>query len=503
MRAGEKRAGRRWGAVFMRASRPGQLILGLFLTAQAFQVAAQSTQARREAGAEGLAVTARVDTRVELLSIVARLAEYREYVNNHFKLYAEDVDKHFGKHKQHPAVEFARKMRKSNGVGFDAVMSMAVHLEPAPSLGPRVALAERVPDARWGKESAEEFVKLLQRFYKDADCERFFQSHAGLYRTAEQRFQQLLGKIDFAWYGRFYGEVPDGSFNLYIGLLNGGGNFGPKVVHPDGKEDLYAIIGTWKMDGGGLPLYDEDILPTIIHEYNHSFINHLVDAHEEQLRAAGPKVFAPVAERMKALAYGSWQTTIVESLVRAAVIRYQFEHEPRPGGVAQKELLFERNRGFLWIGELFALLGAYENSRAAYPRFRAFFPLVVGYFDDLSKRIEYESTRFDELAARVASMSPFANGAQDVDPALTQLTFTFDKPLDPGAGFYVNRRPADGDRNPVAGVVGFNDAGSTLTLRVKLSPAREYEFVLRGQSLRTREGYPLAPYTVKFKTKSQ
>src|SRR5262245_1232208 len=73
---------------------------------------------------EASAVIAKVDTRVELMSVIARLAGFQEYVRNEFKLYADDVDKHFGKHKQHPAVQFAVKIRQSNGVSFDAVMSM-------------------------------------------------------------------------------------------------------------------------------------------------------------------------------------------------------------------------------------------------------------------------------------------------------------------------------------------------------------------------------------------
>jgi hypothetical protein len=159
--------------------------------------------------------------------------------------------------------------------------------------------------------------------------------------------------VDFDWYRRFYGELPKGSFSLYIGLLNGGGNYGPRVVHPDGTEDLCAVIGTWQVDGTGQPVFGDETLPTIIHEYNHSFINHFVYANEEQLRLAGEKVFMPVAEKMKQLAYASWQVTIIESLVRAAVIRYQFEHETQQR-VVFSAIANERKLGFLWMEELSA-----------------------------------------------------------------------------------------------------------------------------------------------------
>src|ERR1051326_6797911 len=100
---------------------------------------AQSVSPTKKAQPATFTVTAKVDQRVELMSIIARLAGYGEYVNNSFKLYANDVDSYFEKYKQHPAVQFAIKIRESNGIGFDAVMTMAVHLNPPPSLTPRVA----------------------------------------------------------------------------------------------------------------------------------------------------------------------------------------------------------------------------------------------------------------------------------------------------------------------------------------------------------------------------
>jgi len=448
---------------------------------------------------QSFVVTAKVDERIELMSIIARIAGFQEYVKNDFRLYAEDVDKHFGKFKEHPAVKFAASIREANGVSFDAVMFMAVHVNPPPALTPRVPFTDRVPEKRWGKEKAEEFTRLLQQFYKDAECESFFKAHTEIYRTAESRFQQLLNKLDFDWYKRFYGELPAGEFNLCIGLLNGGGNYGPKLVHPDGKEDLYAIIGTWQTDSTGMPVYSESMLPTLVHEYNHSFINHLVYAREKQMSAAGTKVYEPVADRMKSLAYGTWQTMIVESLVRAAVLRYTFEHEAKQE-VTDAALMRERNNGFLWMDELFALLGVYENNRAVFPTFRSFMPMVESYYNDLAKRIDFKATQFESQRPRVVSIEPFSNGAQDVDPALTQVTIAFDKPLHTG-GYSINLGKGGREHFPIEKVIRFNESGSSITLRVKLKPEWEYEFIMTGMTFRSKDGYPLQPYTVKFKTR--
>ena len=57
---------------------------------------------------------------------------------------------------------------------------------------------------------------------------------------------------------------------------------------------------------------------------------------------------------MKNLAYGTPLVTIQESLVRAAALRYTFEHEAQMQ-VTDSALAREINSGFLWMDELFAL----------------------------------------------------------------------------------------------------------------------------------------------------
>lgn len=480
------------------------LLLGTALFLTLARAGAQSIVPAKESTPGAFAVTAKVDERVELMSIVARLAGYEEYTNNQFKMYADDVDTYFAEYKEHPAVQFAHKIRNSNSIAFDAVMAMAVHLHPPPALTPVVPFTDQVPDPRWGKDTANQFVRSLQQFYQDTNFEEFFRSHADLYYAAEQHFQLQVNKVDFDWYQKFYGEVPQGSFNVCIGLLNGGGNYGPKVVYPDGREDRYAIIGTWQVDEAGLPVFrDNDIVPTIIHEYNHSFMNHLVSEHEEELSTAGEKISRPVTDKMKILAYSGWQTTLDESLVRTAVIRYEFDHGATPEATYQA-ILRERNLGFLWTEELYALLGTYENSRRNYPTFRSFFPLIVGYFDDFSHRVDYTEQRFEEMAPRVVGISPILNGAQDVDPNTTQLTFTFDKPLDSSAGYSFNASSGGDEHFPGEfKAAGYGQNGSTFTILMKLKPDWEYEFVLTGRAFRSKDDYPLQPYTVKFKTRKQ
>lgn len=474
-------------------------LYGSILSLLTVSIAAQTVKSPKKAQNEAFSVKAKVDRRVELLTIVARLAGFEEYSENVLKTYADDIDRHFEKYRQHPAILYAKELRKNHGVGYDAVMTMAVHLSEPPALAPRLAFTDDVIDERWGgKKKAEEFVKLLRQFYKDADCDGFFKSHAAFYATAEQRFQQLLDKVDFDWYRRFYGELPDGSFNLYI-RLQYGGNYGPEVVFPNKKKDVYAILGTVQADDAGLPLYGERQLPIIIHEFSHSFINHLFFARVNEFKPAGEKIFASVKEKLRLAGYGNWDSTVIESLVGAAVIRYTFEHDTDPE-TSFRQISYERYKGFIWINDLVTLLGAYENSRKNYPTFNSFFPLTVGYFNDLSKHIERDAKIFEQVSPRVTSVSPFSNGAQDVNSNTTQLTLTFDRPLDMAARYSINRGSGGAEHYPIVQIIGFNESGTALTVEVKLKPDWEYEFVLTGSAFRTKDGYPLQTYNVKFKT---
>ena len=124
----------------------------------------------------------------------------------------------------------------------------------------------------------------------------------------------------------------------------------------------------------------------------------------------------------------------------------------------------------------------------------------MGYFNDLAERIDYEAQRFDELSPRVLTMSPFANGAHDVDPNIKQMTFTFDRPLDP-KGRYSFKAIRGSDHYPIEKVLGFDETGGTFTIQLNLKPDWDYEFVVTGLGFRTRDGYPLKLYAVRFKTK--
>ncbi|WP_302024181.1 DUF4932 domain-containing protein [uncultured Prevotella sp.] len=98
-----------------------------------------------------------VNENVELMSILARMAGYPEYKMDMAGQYIKDMDEHFKSQTKHPAVQYMKELRNKYGISFDAVMSMAIHLNNLS--GTFSLIDEEVPtlEKRWGKVDKTEF----------------------------------------------------------------------------------------------------------------------------------------------------------------------------------------------------------------------------------------------------------------------------------------------------------------------------------------------------------
>lgn len=450
-----------------------------------------------EPGDRQTAVLPHVDERVELLSIVFRLAGNPEYNMNTLPAYSADIERSFAPYIGHPAVQMAHELVAKNGVAFDAVMAMAISLSPPPALQPLVPFTTVVPEQRWGTSGAEKFLPLLRDFYRDSKFAEFYAAHQIMYRVAETRFATTLGSVDFGWYPRFYREAPALTYHLILGMNNGGGNYGPRVVHEDGSMELFSVIGCWSHDDAGNPTYppEQDYLATIIHEFNHSYVNPAVAEHWKDLPGAEP-VFAIVQDPMRRWAYGNAQTMVDESLVRAAVIVY-FQEKGEESGKNLQRIREEQQHGFLWMDELVDKLKLYDAQRVLYPTFLSYMPQIGLFYRDLAPRT---ARAFAARCAHVVRVDPFVNHAQDVDASVRLITIAVDKQLDP-RGYSINYGTGGSEHYPITGKPTYGESGLQILLPVQLKQNQTYSFVLTALAFHTPEGYPLENYTVEFKTR--
>ncbi len=436
----------------------------------------------------------KIDNRIELLSIVFRLAGNEEYNAMYFKKYTDKVESHFGKYSDHELVKFARELREKKGISYDAVVRMAIILDK--ELNPKIDFSTAVPE-RWSKDDAVRFVRLLKKFYKDASCEEFFNENEALFQEVATRFSSAYEKLDLNWFRTFYGGKADKKFAIIISPGCGGNNYGLSCPPPNPENTVFAIMGIWKVDESGMPVCkQEEYLPSIIHEYNHSFVNPLSADGAEAFKESGKEIYKAVEYEMsRQQAYGDWQIMLNEALVRATAIKYYIDH-----GASEMEtqmmLNTESNNGFIWIKGLVAELKKYESQRDIYPTIESYMPNLSNAYKAFAVKI----SQFDAQRPKVESITEFSNNDINVNTQTKTITINFDRALSP-KGYSVNYGKKGKQAFPKINNFHFANDNKAFVMEVQLMPNQEYQFVLTGKDFKTPDGIPLKTYEVDFETK--
>jgi len=427
-----------------------------------------------------------VDPRVELMSVLFRLAGNREYSQSRVSAYDKAIEGYFAPYRDHEAVGLARLL----GTGFDGPMKLAVNVRDADSL------AERVPFDRlsvhlyqgWDAGKARDFLGAARRFATDSKFQDFLQSQQPLYTATSGRLQAFVAeKCDLGWFARFFGSAPPARFIIVPGLANGSASYAARVVDETGVQEIYAIPGVSKVDPAGLPVFDADWRTTLVHEVAHAFTDPVAGKFAAGMRKAAGQIYAPVSAAMKRQSYGSARILLNESLARAATIEYVMEHDGQEA--AQRVIRQENSRSFFWMSGLVELLDAYRSDRRQYPTFDSFMPRVVEYFNGVAPRIQELTER---MQPKVISTS-IPEGARDVDSGVKSIVVRFSLPMS---------RTGPNRSSKVSGG-RFDGSGTVVTIPVNLEPERDYVIPLRwagGQSFVSADGVPLPVTLLRFRT---
>ncbi|MEG2495617.1 MAG: DUF4932 domain-containing protein [Mucinivorans sp.] len=430
-----------------------------------------------------------VDKRVELMSIVFRLAGNREYNDTYFKLYTDRIESHFGAFKDHPLIKYARSLVADNGVSYDAVMSLAVRLDSTMQL--RESVVDSTLDSRWDRTKVWEFAKLLKQFCADTRFDDFYRQNQTLYKEAADRFMPIYNHVDLSWYRDFYGRESKDVFRIILAMGNGGGNYGINLTDENRVRNVYSIMGTWDIDSLGMAAYRAgDIFPTLIHEFNHSF----APTFDERFARSGKRIFSVVGPLMAKQAYSNWSTVLTEALVRAAVIKYMKDHDVKSNTI-RSETQIQKSRGFVWIDTLVAELESYSRQRQLYPTLESYMPKLVDAYLDMA---EY-TVAYDSLRPKVVSIDQFTNGDTEVDSALQTITVNLDRPLI-GRGHSFGYGKLGQRAMPAITGVKYTNDNRTVVISVDLEPDHQYQTVMLGLSFRTFDGIEMHPYEISFKT---
>lgn len=254
-----------------------------------------------EAEAPEEKITNMVDERFELLSLVFRLADHKEYGDTYTQ-YQQKLESEFIGYKEHDAVQYASNLP----LGYDAVFKFSVHIrKDAEGFLFIEDIGSLVEDGRWSKQSATEFLALLNDFYTETNFAAFYQSNTDFYKAETQLFRDsTYSGIDLAWFDAYIDPEnlrciysPSSSANNYSATVN----------------DTIVYCG---VSGNG---------SAIVHEYCHSFAHPIADKWYED-NAEFRKWCDNTIDPVSLPAYGSGETIAGEYVTRAYNTLYYAEH---------------------------------------------------------------------------------------------------------------------------------------------------------------------------------
>ena len=314
---------------------------------------------------------------VELMGILSRTAGFQEFSNDLAGQYSKDTEAWFAQYREHPTVTYYKELRAKNGIAYDRVTNMAVHLEiekgKVKLVGNRAELT-----GGWQNVDLDDFIKRLNKFYADTRFHDFFEQHQTFYNDFLKAYDKNIIAIKPEWYGQFYnGTAPTEQFRIIIGFTYGTTNNGASRQLPGQPRELFAVCGYCINSQTGRPNFDSS-LP--LHEFNHSFVNPLLEKaeNEKAMQEVGQRLFQLSQSTMKQQAYNDWHIVINESLVRAAVIVYLYENGFNQFVSSMLNVETMQN-GFPWMLDVVSALRYYSTHREQYPTLNDFYPEIARF----------------------------------------------------------------------------------------------------------------------------
>ncbi|MGM9739636.1 MAG: DUF4932 domain-containing protein [Candidatus Cryptobacteroides sp.] len=359
------------------------------------------------AAGESRTIPVKYAEETELVAVVCHLAGISGYIFNEedgvLPDYLADIDSTFAPYANHKAVKFASGKLFRKGFAWDMPMSLALRIKLNEG---RIEYNEGLEAdfdgyySRISRSDEKKFIAMLEDFYRDASFAEFFRSHSKLYAECEEAMRKVVDNLDLAWYDSFFGPNDGGEFRVYLGLLNGPGNYAEHQRLKSGSEVINAVMGCCDRDDAGRIYYGESYtLPVLIHEFNHSYCNPLNDECWDNIAAQATAIFQKNASFYASIAYGSPKLMMNETFVEASMIRYLMTHPIDIAGTSFENMqelidllidIDERKKKFVLVRPVIEALGRRESDREQYPTMRDFLPEYVAavnaYAPALSKQ---------------------------------------------------------------------------------------------------------------------
>ncbi len=303
----------------------------------------------------GMRLPVAVDRRVELVSIIFRIAGRPRYTLQATP-YAKAVDAKFGGWRNAPVIALTN--RPESPASYELGPNLGVHLDD--KLRPRRSLDPLPPTLkRWtGLDAA--YVDAVRAFATETAVDDFLTSQLDYITKVEAADRAFYDRYDLlGWFDRVFGPRAHTKFQLVPGLLNGPMDYAARVELPDGSDEIYVVAYLEQPDEAGVPSPTAASVPFVVHELCHSYTNPIVDAALDQIQPIAVPAIAKVANKMAAQAYNTDAIVLEESVVRALVVLWVRDQDP---SLADAEIATQEKLGFVWTRALADALAAARAS---------------------------------------------------------------------------------------------------------------------------------------------
>ena len=437
----------------------------------------------------------KVDERFELLGIVFHLAGV-PFHQVPFKEYADAIDQHFASFKRHPVVLAASMAGRRT-----SAYTIAVHIsiENGRVILPDTNL-EKLLNDQFPERTARLFVRQLDDFYLKSRFREFFEANREMYQKIESLLKKSSDKIDYSWFKKFYGYAPLEHLHIVPTYIGDGGGRAVLGRVKEGHEEFFALI---KPEDPAIPYPEDAFINVIVHEFNHYFCNRIVDQYIDELQPAVERTFPFMGENFSS--YYSQRSMVYEYLVMAYTDRYLLDNDRKD--IAERQMRRQRTTGLFWIEELVELLGRYTKERDKYPTLDDFMPEIVKMQNAIvTDEFIAELQKQEENCPKVIATNP-PNGAKDVDPGITEISLSFDRPMRDDLDWNTqNAGILFPERSEHLPPVWSDDKHTCTISHVVLKPGQTYRFWLNAgevEDFRSVDDIPLQPFPYTFTTKAE
>ena len=433
------------------------------------------------------------DECIDLMATVWRLTGAREYnlCNPPYAhQYAQEVDAIFAPYKGHQVVQLARQYQQESGIGHDAVVSYGFHLRRTEN-GTIVFNDSFSKDGdrsfdRWSERQKTEFLVALNDFYRVSHFHDWYLRQKDLYEKAVEAFDVINQKVDYDWFNYYFGSSSGSTFRIVLSLLVGPHSYGCNAQLKDGGTVLSPVIGCCRIEKGTFFYYEKEVLPTVIHEFCHSYCNPLTDRFWLSIKQTAEKVFQQNARQFTKSAYGRDKIMMYETFVRACVIRYMQTHNPQLDEATLVK--WEERQGFYLTQTVCDALKKYEQQRDMYATMTDFMPIYVQAVNDFNLEQfmkQYTEWQKEQAKLNASYQVNIANGAKDIPPGSFTLVIQFSKPMQEGIA--LNHGPPETDYPTIVNYAWPDDR--TLNITLSLEPSHRYGLTVLGFLFPTKDGH--------------